>query len=103
MLPGLIMRFSFAAALVSLILISTAPAQSYRSKVSGIVTDQSGAVVVGATVTLLNVNTGTKTVRKSSETGLFLFDLIDPGSYSVTIEAAGFTRFIQENIQVQTR
>ena len=59
--------------------------------------------MVGATVSLLNVNTGIKTVRTTSETGLYLFDLIDPGSYSVTIEAPGFTRFIQENIQVQTR
>jgi hypothetical protein len=88
---------------VSLVLSFTVQAQSYRAKVSGIVTDQSGAVIAGATVTLSNVNTGTKVVRNTSETGLFLFDLVDPGSYSVTIEAAGFTKFIQENIQVQTR
>ena len=48
-----------------------------------------GAVVVGATVTLSNINTGIKVVRNTSETGLFLFDLVDPGAYSVTIEATG--------------
>ena len=32
-----------------------------------------------------------------------VFDLVDPGTYSVTIEATGFIKFIQENIQVQTR
>ena len=91
------------AALVCLCLRPTLDAQSYRGKISGIVTDQTGAVVVGATATLVNVNTGTRVVRNTSETGLFLFDLVDPGTYSLTIEATGFARFIQENIQIQTR
>lgn len=69
----------------------------------GTITDQTQAVIGGATVTLLNVATGVKVVRKSSETGLYLFDFVDPGTYTVTVEAAGFTKFIQENIPVQMR
>ena len=42
-------------------------------------------------------------VRQSSDTGLYLFDLVDPGAYTVTVEAAGFNKFIQENITVQMR
>src|SRR5688572_18466838 len=102
MSPNPITRF-FAGAAVCLVLALAALGQSYRAKVSGIVTDQSGAVVVGATVTLSNLNTGVKVVRNTSETGLFVFDLIDPGVYSVTVEATGFSKFIQEKIQVQTR
>src|ERR1700730_4312464 len=83
--------------------ISFALAQDYRARVEGIVTDESKAVIAGATVTLLNVKTGIKTVRKTSETGLYLFDLVDPGEYSVTIEQAGFGVYLQENIVVQTR
>jgi hypothetical protein len=86
-----------------LLLAATAIAQDYRGRVEGLVTDQSKAVIPGAAVTLLNVNTGVKVARQTSETGLFLFDLVDPGAYSVTIEATGFNRFIQENIVVQTR
>jgi hypothetical protein len=96
-------RLGVIAALLCLILSSVAYGQSYRSKISGIVTDQTGAVVVGATVTLSNINTGVKVVRNTSETGLFVFDLVDPGTYSVSVETTGFTKFIQENIQVQTR
>lgn len=91
------------AASVCFCLSSNLSAQNYRAKISGIVTDASGATVAGATATLLNVNTGIKVVRNTSETGLFLFDLVDPGTYTVTIEASGFVKFIQENVQVQSR
>ncbi len=77
--------------------------QSYRGKVAGLVTDQSGAVVLGASVTLSNINTGVKVTRTTNETGLYLFDLVDPGTYTVTVELPGFTKFVQENILVQTR
>src|SRR5579883_1120000 len=78
-------------------------AQEYRGRIEGIVTDQTKAVIPGATVTLLNIKTGIKTVRQTSDTGLYLFDLVDPGTYTVTVEAAGFSKFTQENIVVQTR
>lgn len=77
--------------------------QSYRGRVQGLVADPTQAVIGGATVTLLNTGTGVKVVRQSTETGLFLFDSVDPGTYSVTVEMVGFTKFIQENIVVQTR
>jgi hypothetical protein len=85
--------------------IATLPgfAQSYRARIEGTVTDESQAVIAGASVTLLNVNTGVKTVRQTSETGLYLFDFVDPGTYTVTVTASGFSNFVQENILVQTR
>src|SRR5579862_7538919 len=86
-----------------LILAATSLAQDYRGRIQGLVTDESKAVIAGSTVTLTNVNTGVRVVRQTSDTGLYLFDLVDPGTYTVTIEATGFSRFIQENIAVQTR
>jgi hypothetical protein len=77
--------------------------QDYRGKIEGLITDESKAVIGGASVTLLNVNTGIRVVRKTSDTGLYVFDLVDPGTYSVTVEAAGFNKVIQSNIVVQTR
>jgi len=90
---------------VVLILLLTVmvTAQDYRGRIEGIITDRTQSVVVGATVTLINVKTGITVVRQTTETGLYLFDLVDPGSYSVTVEAAGFSKVIQENIVVQTR
>jgi hypothetical protein len=38
-----------------------------------------------------------RAIRRSSDTGLYLFGLVDPGTYSVTVEAAGFAKFIQES------
>ena len=94
----------FGIGVVSLFLLATfAWAQDYRGRVEGLVSDPSQAVIAGATVTLLNVNTGVRATRQTSDTGLYLFDLLDPGSYSLTIEAAGFGKFVQQNIVVQTR
>src|SRR6266568_2603773 len=91
--------------MVSLLLlfIKSGLAQDYRGRVEGIVTDQTKSVIAGATVTLSNVNTGIKIIHKTSDTGLYLFDLVDPGSYSITVEQPGFGTFVQENIVVQTR
>jgi hypothetical protein len=76
-------------------------AQNYRGRIEGLITDQSGAVVVGATVTLINVGTNIQTVRQSSGTGMYLFDLLDPGTYTITVELKGFQKFVQENIILQ--
>src|SRR5215831_11271568 len=80
-----------------------ATAQDYRGRIEGIVTDRSQAVIVNATITLSNVKTGVAVVRKTSDTGLYLFDLVDPGEYIITAEAPGFSKLIQENVVVQTR
>jgi hypothetical protein len=89
------------AASLSVLFASLAMGQDYRARVEGLVTDQSKAVIAGATVTLLNVNTGVKTVRETSPTGLYLFDLVDPGTYTVSVEVSGFGKFLQENFPVQ--
>ena len=73
------------------------------ARIEGVVTDESKASIAGANVTLLNVKTGIRVVRQTSDTGLYLFDLVDPGDYTVTIEAAGFSKFIQENIAAEMR
>src|SRR6476659_8180061 len=93
------------AGLIGLLILFSAigAAQSYRGRVQGIVTDQSQAVIAGATVTLLNVGTGVSVVRQSGENGQYLFDLVDPGTYSVSVELSGFSKFVQKNILVQTR
>jgi hypothetical protein len=99
-------RFStkvVVAVFLLMLVTSAGMSQSYRGRVQGLVSDQSQAVIAGATVTLLNVGTGVKVVRQSGDTGLYLFDLLDSGTYTVTVEAAGFSKFIQENITVQMR
>jgi hypothetical protein len=78
-------------------------AQDPRAHVQGLVVDASNASIVGATVTLSNINTGVKTVRPTNETGLYRFDYVDPGTYTITIEATGFTRFAQQNFEIRAQ
>ena len=79
-----------------------ATAQESRGRVQGTVADPSQAALPEATVTLRNVNTGVDTVRQADAAGHFLFDFVQPGTYSVTVQATGFQRFVQENVPVLT-
>jgi hypothetical protein len=77
-------------------------AQEYRGTIRGVVTDPTHAVVPNAKVTLQNINTTISKTVQTDSSGFYIFDLVQPGSYTVTVEAAGFQKFVQENITVQT-
>ena len=62
----------------------------YRGSIQGVVTDQSGAVVSGANVTLKNLETGQATTAVSDEKGIFNFNGLPPSQFSVTVERSGF-------------
>lgn len=89
--------------LLVLALSATLPAQEFRGRISGAVVDATGGAVPGATVTLLNAQTAVAVTRQSNDAGQYIFDLISPGNYSVTVEMKGITRFLQENIILQQR
>ncbi len=76
--------------------------QSFRGQIRGLVTDDSGAVLPGAAITLSNVNTGVNVTRQSDAAGIYIFDNVDPGTYRISISLTGFGPFTQENIQVQS-
>ncbi|HYI95111.1 MAG TPA: TonB-dependent receptor, partial [Bryobacteraceae bacterium] len=78
-------------------------AQDYRAKVQGTVTDSSDAVVPGARVSLQNNGTGIVAVREAGTNGAYIFDSVEPGTYTVTAELQGFSKQVQENVLVQTR
>ncbi|HEX3663155.1 MAG TPA: TonB-dependent receptor [Acidobacteriaceae bacterium] len=69
---------------------------------NGTVTDKSGAVVPGATVTLRNTRTGFEQVTKSNGTGNFSLVNISPGSYEAVVTMQGFatTRSPEFNLEV---
>jgi hypothetical protein len=77
---------------VTLFFCLSATAQVVTGSLSGTVTDQSGAVVADATVTLTNeANAATKTATTSS-TGAFRFSLLTVGHYSVDVSKEGFRK-----------
>lgn len=69
-------------------------AQGTTSRVTGTVTDSSGAAVSGATVTLTNEGTQTVLTTETSDSGAYAFDLIQVGNYQVTVEKQGFKRVV---------
>src|SRR2546426_7893368 len=77
--------------------------QDYRARVQGVITDPANAAVAQATVILLNTNTKTIATRNTDEFGRYLFDFVEPGTYTLTAESAGFGKFIRESIQVFVR
>jgi len=87
------------SAAFALTLISTAAvAQVITANFYGTVTDPAGAVVPGASITLIHEATSTTTTRLSSATGEFGFDFLRIGAYTLRIEAQGFKRFESRNI-----
>src|ERR1700704_1949727 len=73
--------------------VSPVLSQTFRGRVQGVVTDETKAAVVGASVGLLNINTGVKVARQTGDAGAYLFDNVDPGTYSVSVEMPGFAKF----------
>src|SRR5579862_4654600 len=67
-------------------------AQGTDAVVSGDVLDASSAIVPGATITALNLNTGVNTVVTSNTSGVYLFAALPAGDYRFTVEKEGFKR-----------
>lgn len=97
------MARAFAAMLAGLALLlmagSAAMAQfSLRSSINGRVTDTSGAVVPGATVTLLDLGRNQTSTAQVDAIGLFAFKNLNPGQYQLTVKLTGFQRTQSEVI-----
>src|ERR1700723_2043124 len=78
-------------------------AQSTFGSIVGTVKDQSGSVVPGATVTLVNTGSSATRTATSSASGNYEFPNLDAGTYQVTIVASGFKDAIFDHIVLQAR
>ncbi len=95
------MRVFLCCLLAALLAVATATAQVGGSgTIQGTVTDPSGAVVAGASVTATNVETGVQTSRKTTDAGFFVLTPLQPGEYTVTVKAEGFQTLTQQHMVV---
>jgi outer membrane receptor protein involved in Fe transport len=95
------MKFRLTTLLLSILLAAAAAsAQTSRGTVSGNLTDPNGAVVSGANVTLTNLETNVSRSTTSNSEGFYRFDAVDPGTYSVKINAPGFAEVTKTNVPV---
>ena len=74
---------SVACLALATLFTSISSAQELRGRVQGVITDPSEAVVVGAKITLRNVNTGVETSKETNQAGQYLFDFVSPGTYAL--------------------
>src|SRR6266581_6437113 len=88
---------SFAALLV---LTPTASAQKTSGTITGTVTDPSGAVVPGATVSVVNERTGAAREAATNEEGSFSFPELEAGTYRITINKGGFKKLALKNVEL---
>ena len=94
-------RYAFALALLLIVLAPVhAQAQAVYGSISGIITDPSGAVVPGATVTVTSVERKTTDTVVSNESGYYLKERLLPGTYEVKGELQGFKTAVFPSIRV---
>lgn len=96
-----VMTSLFAA----LVLLASAPLGVFAQATStgtitGVVKDQSGAVVAGATVKATNIATGVSRTTTTGDSGSYEVAQLPPGDYRIEIEASGFAKYIQEPVTV---
>ncbi|HEV2520813.1 MAG TPA: TonB-dependent receptor [Candidatus Acidoferrales bacterium] len=85
------------------VLLLCAPAfpQGSAGRILGTITDQSGGVVAGATVTVLDVDRGTSRVLTTDDAGAYNAPNLTPGNYTVRVEAKGFKRIERQKVVVE--
>src|SRR5271166_3605565 len=97
------LRAAFYMALLAigcLLTIAPAHAQSVYGSVFGTVTDTTGAVIPGATVTLTDEAKGTVETAVTNGTGDYNISHLVPDTYDLKIEAKGFDTFISKGIAI---
>jgi len=76
-------------------------AQSNQGRITGTISDPSGAVIASAQIEVKNADTAAVYSSGTSATGNYVIP-VPAGTYELTVTAAGFKKFVQQNIQVVT-
>ncbi len=95
MMTGFKLAFTFLA--MSLIAFP----QGTTSRVIGTVQDPSGSPVPGVSIKLTSEETNLTFETKSAENGAYFFESVKPGTYTVSVEAQGFKKFVSRGNRVQ--
>src|SRR5215472_6709872 len=84
--------------LASLLCVTALRAQEFRGLITGQITDPSGAVVANATITALREGATQPYTAQSNNGGNFSIPYVQPGTYSVTVEAPGFKKAVRTSV-----
>jgi hypothetical protein len=95
--PQLLLR---ALALVAL--MAAAISAQVQSRLTGTVTDNTGAVIVGASVVATNLDTQVTYPARSNESGTYIINFVPPGNYELKCELEGFKSFVRKGLVLET-
>jgi hypothetical protein len=100
-LSPLMKKLGLMAAMIAMVLLTSVAgrAQSTTSSLTGTVSDTSGAVVVGAEITIANTATGVNYKAKTDDRGVYRAAQLPPGSYTMQVASSGFET---QNVQAFT-
>ncbi len=96
-------RFFAVACAILLVTAASAVAQNRTlGEIQGIVTDQNGASIVGAAVTISNTQTGVNTAVKTNDSGVYDANALVPGTYTISVNKEAFKTYVKSNVLVNT-
>jgi hypothetical protein len=97
-LPALIAWWP--AALLLLVFFALPAQAQFRTSIQGTVTDPQGAVIPGATLTLVDLATNETVIHKSDATGVYNFDALPADQFTLTVERDGFKKKVLDHLQL---
>ena len=78
---------------------SVAVGQTSRGTVTGLVTDTQKASIANASVDLTNSSTRVRRSTETNESGLYRFDAVEPGTYTLQVKTTGFRSFVAREFE----
>ncbi|HUM06790.1 MAG TPA: TonB-dependent receptor [Terriglobales bacterium] len=94
-------RIAVWASLCLLVLVANLGLAQTQGRITGRVTDASGAVIVSAQVTIQNVGKGVKRVLETNSTGDYVAPNLEPGFYTMSVEAPNFKKAVRDRVQIE--
>ena len=85
---------------VSAVVLTAVAQAQYRASIQGVVTDQQGAVVSEATVTLTSQETNRPVESTTNGAGVYNFLELAPSRYTLTVEKTGFKKYTATDVQI---
>ena len=80
--------------------LSTVGYAQFRTSIQGAVTDPTGAVIPGATLTLIDLQNNQTITQTSSDTGVYSFNGLPADHFTLTVEKGGFQKKVLDNLQL---
>src|SRR5213592_3676719 len=98
-----LMRCRVILVTAALLGVTAGAAAQTLGEITGVVRDSSGAVIPGATVAVTNPATNATRTVMSNEAGVYRFPALQPGTYTIKVEMAGFRTITQTGVELQVQ